>query len=156
MTSRAAPLHPRGANMRERDTVESEGAAAERRQRRKWWTLLGVALVAGFGTGLGVALTEEGGAFGDGRIPEWLAIGAVAVYLGLMIVGTYVMKKVTDELEMHNNILGLAVGASALLLVYPPWLMLWRGGLVGEPGHGALFLVMFLPAMATYLWKKYR
>jgi drug/metabolite transporter (DMT)-like permease len=142
--------------MRERETGESEGAAAERQRRRKWWTLLGVALAAGFGTGFGVALTEEGGAFGDGRIPEWLAIGATVVYLATMIVGTVMMKRFTDELEMHNNIFGLAVGASALLLVYPPWLMLWRGGLVGEPSHGALFLAMFLPAMATYLWKKYR
>ena len=149
-----ATVHPGRVAMKRPE--EPSGAQAERARRRKWWTLLGVALAAGFATGFGVALTEEGGPFAGGRIPEWLAIAAVAVYLVTMIVGTVMMKRFTDEVEMHNNIFGLAVGASALTLVYPPWVMLWRGGLVGEPTHLPMFLVMFVPATATYLWKKYR
>lgn len=154
MTTGAMAPDRRSAAMKPRETLS--GAEAERARRRKWWTLLGAALAAGFATGIGVGLTQEGGPFAGGRIPEWLAIAAVALYLVTMIAGTVLMKRFTDEVEMHNNLFGLAVGASALMLVYPPWLLLWRGGLVPEPGHEPLFLVTIVPAVIAYLWKKYR
>ena len=74
----------------------------------------------------------------------------------MMIGGTIAVRRTTDEVERHNNLWGLGMGASAVMLVYPPWWMLWRGGLVGEPSHVALFLLLVAISTAFYLWKKFR
>ena len=153
--TRAETAAPGNSEMSERRPTGAE--VAERARRRKWYAVLGVSLVAGFSTGLSFALSERGGAgFLTGTIPSWLAIGFAALYLAMMIFGTLAMKRVTDEVELHNNVFGMAVGGSAVMLVYPPWWMLWRGEVVAEPSHAALFLLLFLAAIGAYLWKKYR
>jgi hypothetical protein len=129
---------------------------AERQKRRKWWTMLGVSGLAGAGTGLGFVVAAKGDGFMSGPIPAWLAIAFAALYVATMIVGTIAMKRMTDEVEIHNNLWGMAIGGSAVLLVYPPWWMLWRGEVAPEPGHEALFLLLFASAILAYLWKKYR
>ena len=144
---------PPGTIMSEPEDV---GAAAERRQRRRWLGLFGLAIACGLATGLAFALTSQGPGFGAGSIPPILAAVGAAVYLVMMIGGSYAMFRVTDEVEVDNNVRGLAAGGGALLLVYPAWWMLWQGGLVAEPTHDALFLLMFGAALAYYLWKKYR
>jgi hypothetical protein len=140
--------------MAERQRTSAE--EAERARRRKWFAVLGVSMVAGFSTGIGFAASESGEGFLEGRIPAPLAIGFAALYLIMMIFGTIAMKRVTDEVEVHNNLYGMAVGGSMVMLAYPPWWMLWRGDVVREPSHEALFLLLFLSAIAAYLWKKYR
>ena len=153
MTRGVAPK-PAGASVARPELSGAE--EAERRKRRKWWTMLGVSGLAGFGTGLGFVLAEKGDGFLSGRIPAPLAIGFAALYVVVILAGTVAMKRMTDELELHNNLYGVAMGGSAVLLVYPPWWLLWRGEVVPEPGHEILFLLLFASAMLAYLWKKYR
>ena len=139
------------------DGPELSGEEYERRQRRGWFKTLGASMVAGLATGLGYSLaTIEDGGLMTGRLPPWLAIAIAALYLAMILAGTVAMKRTTDELERHNNLYGLGMGASALMLFYPPWWMLWRGGLLPEPSHLILFLGLVAISTAFYLWKKYR
>jgi drug/metabolite transporter (DMT)-like permease len=147
------PAPRTGATMREPD---DPGAAAERRQRARWRRLLGLAVASGVATALAFAFTRTGESYGAGTLAPELTIAGAVVYVLLMVFGSYAMTRVTDEVEIHNNVVGLAAGGGALLLAYPPWWMLWRGGLVPEPTHGALFFLMFGAALAVYAWKKYR
>jgi hypothetical protein len=137
------------------ETRDKSGEAFERRQRRGWYKALGASIVAGLATGLGYSLAVKDDFFG-GRLPPWFAIGVAALYLAMMVAGTVAVRRTTDELERHNNLWGLGMGASAVMLIYPPWWMLWRGGLVGEPSHTALFLLLVAISTFFYLWKKYR
>lgn len=147
------PASRAAATMREAEDI---GAAAERRQRGKWRRLLGLAIASGVATGLAFAFTRTGDGSGAGTLSPGLTIAGAVVYVLMMVLGSYAMVRVTDEVEVRNNVVGLAAGGAALLLCYPPWWMLWRGGLVPEPTHLAMFLLMFGPALAVYVWKKYR
>ena len=130
------------------------GAAAESRRRRKWRALFGLSVALGVVTAIAFVVTGDPG--GAGTIPAAVAAAGAAVYVAMMVLGSLAMVRVTDEHEVHNNVWGLAAGGGALLVVYPAWWMLWRGGLVVEPGHSAMFLLMFGSALVAYLWKKYR
>jgi len=132
------------------------GAEAERARRRKWHLVLGAALATGLAAGFGFAFADEGQGFFRATIPPTLAAAIAALYLLMMVVGTVAMKRVTDEVEIHNNLYGMAIGGSAVLLVYPPWWILWRGEVLPEPPHEALFLLFFGSALVAYLWKKFR
>jgi hypothetical protein len=135
---------------------EDLGVRLERQRRRKWWSLLALAVVAGVVTSIAFNLAGAGVMFDAGTIPGWLAVAGAAIYVGTMLFGTFAMRSVSDELEVHNNVWGLAAGGFALLIVYPAWWMLWRGQVAPEPGHEPLFWVMFVSATITYLWKKLR
>ena len=151
MTDRtAAPT--REARMRD---AEDEGAAAERLRQRKWLGLIGLCLAAGAATAVAVEATREAGVPG-GMIPSWVAIGIAIVFLIISVGGTYAMVRITDEVEIHNNVWGFAAGSAALFVVYPVWCALWRGGLVPEPTHFALFAIAAVVSFLAYLWMKYR
>lgn len=139
---------PTEAKMAEPDDF----SAAERRQRRKLTGLIAIAI----GLGVATALAFAGSDQDAGTIAPAIAAAGAAVYVAMMTLGTWAMIRITDEVEVYNNVLGLAAGAGAVLLVYPSWWMLWRGGLVREPTHDAVFLLMFGAALIAYLWKKYR
>jgi uncharacterized membrane protein YidH (DUF202 family) len=135
---------------------EDVGTRAERDRERRWWRTFVPIVLSGFVAGFAFALADQGETFLAGKIPPLIAVLIAGSYVVTMIWGTWAYKRVADELEMQNNLWGTAVGGSALLLVYPPWWILWRGGLVGEPVHEALFLLLFVTAIGAYLWKKYR
>ena len=149
MTDMAMPREPAM-------TDEDIGVRAERERQRRWWRTFVPVVLSGFVAGFAFALADRGERFLAGEIPPLLAVLIAGSYLVTMIWGTWAYKRVADELELQNNLWGTAVGGSVLLLVYPPWWILWRGGLVGEPMHGALFLLLFGSAILAYLWKKYR
>ncbi|MDQ3140195.1 MAG: hypothetical protein M3Q15_05665 [Pseudomonadota bacterium] len=136
---------------------DDSGTKAERSRSRKWWTVMALVAASGFAAGAidGTVSTTDGG-FMQGALPGWLAIAIAISYLVSIVVGTIAYKRYSDELDIQANIWGSAVGASALLLTYPVWWILWRGQLVGEPVHETLFLLMFGSALLGYLWKKYR
>jgi hypothetical protein len=138
------------------DAIKDVGAEAEKKRRRGWWTLLAAALASGFAAGLGFSMAKHGGGFLEGTIPRGVAIAIAVSYVATILIGTVLGRRLTDELERSNNQYGLAMGASAVLLVYPAWWILWRGRVVMEPQHGALFILLFAVAVAAYGWKKFR
>lgn len=140
-----------------RDENLDVGEAAELQQTMRTKRVLALCGISGFVAGLAFAWGELGdGAFLSGTIPAWLAVAIALSYVVAMTWGSIAFKRSADEHEMQINIWGSAIGASALLLIYPPWWVLWRGGLIGEPVHEILFATLFIVAIGAYLWKKFR
>ena len=70
---------------------------------------------------------------------------AAIVYFGRM-----------DELETRDNMWGATAAATVVLFVYPPWLLLWRAQLMGEPSHYAIYGLLIASYTVVYLWRKAR
>jgi len=130
-------------------------AEAEKARSRRWRGIILASMIAGFVSGFGFVALKQGDGFLTGTIPAWLGWVLALLYLVTMIAGSIAMRRVADELEMHNNLWGLAIGASALIFVYPPWWLLWRGEVLPEPTHEGLFLLLFVATALGYGWKKY-
>lgn len=132
------------------------GEAAEGRRKRQRWTIIGAIAGAGFVSGFAFALVQDADSLFDGTIPAWLAIALTGLWLVAMIGGCWMLGRRADEVERHNNLWSTAIGGSVLLIGYPAWYLLWRGGLVVEPIHEIMFLAFYAVAIGAYLWKKFR
>lgn len=133
------------------------GEALERKQRNRQALILSLLMLAGGVTGLVLALTEEeGGSFFQGAIPAEVAIALSAFWLVTVIGGSIWYKRHLDEIELAAQIWASAIGASAVVILYPVWLLLWRGQLAPEPSAHLLFGVLFIAALPSYLWQKFR
>jgi hypothetical protein len=91
-----------------------------------------------------------------GRIAPAGAITIVVVYLVAMIGFGWRACRRADEVEIRDNLIALASAAGFYGLVYPGWYFLWKGGLLPEPIHEAMYVAMIAVAMASYLWAKIR
>jgi hypothetical protein len=133
------------------------GEAAERATRRRWMSLLAISLVVGALSGMIVALTTHGdGGFMGQKVPIWAAVLLTAGWLGTMGYGAWYYETQVDEVERNANYYGYAVGGGLVVVVYPVWYIFWWAGAVREPTHEALMGLLFVGALAGYLWKKYR
>ena len=51
---------------------------------------------------------------------------------------------------MREQLWFSSYGASAFVVAYPAWFLLWKGGLLPEPHHLALFLIFYAGAFLGY------
>lgn len=138
------------------DPTPGAGEAALKARRRRLYTIIGALALSGFVVGfLSARFEREGGGFLEGIPAEW-AIAASAIYLLTITIGTWRYYKVVDELERHDNRWAMTMALNLYLIGYPIWFMLWKGGLVPEPSHEIIFVVLYLALMAAYGWKKFR
>ena len=129
-----------------------EGERAEAARKRRTAMLFAASVVVAVAMNVGTAIFKQG----HGRIAPGWAIAFVGLYL-LAVFGSWRFAcRVSDEVELRNNVSALAAGGTAYALVYPSWYFLWRGGLTPEPIHELLFVIVFLTFMTAYLWKLYR
>ncbi|MCW3848320.1 hypothetical protein OF829_13830 [Sphingomonas sp. LB-2] len=129
-----------------------EGERAEAVRKRRTAILFAASMVVGVAMVVGTAIFKQG----HGRIAPGWAIAFVGLYL-LAVFGSWRFAcRVSDEVELRANVGALATGGTAYALVYPSWYFLWRGGLVPEPSHEALFVIAFVATMSAYLWKRFR
>jgi cation transport ATPase len=129
-----------------------EGERAEATRKRRAAMLVAASMVVAVAMVVGTAVFKQG----HGRITPGWAIAFVGLYL-LAVFGSWRFAcRVSDEVELRANVGALATGGTAYALVYPSWYFLWRGGLVPEPSHEALFVIAFLATMTAYLWKRFR
>jgi cation transport ATPase len=129
-----------------------EGERAEAARKRRAAMLFAISMAVAVAMVVGTAIFKQG----HGRIAPGWAVAFVGLYLVAVFASWRFACRVSDEVELRNNVGALAAGGTAYALVYPAWYFLWRGGLVPEPIHEALFVVAFLTTMTAYLWKRYR
>lgn len=143
MTGRSPMVDERGRGER----------AENARSRKFWWILGGAGLLGGVLGGVHSVLTM--GDFSQGLPAGWAIALAVAFSIGSAVVSIYFFRSI-DELELRDNLVACTIGLYFYILVYPAWFLLWKGGLVVEPMHEALFFGTLIAMMAAYFWKKLR
>jgi hypothetical protein len=142
-----------------RDSVpHGEGERREAARRRKRWLIVAglaiVGIVPGFYMGY-----QDGSAMAQSRPSLWppaVAAALAAVYLLAVIGGGVLMNTVMDELERQRGYKAVSFAGTALMVVYPTWFLLWRGGLVPEPVHWILFILFWLNLALATLWYRFR
>ena len=136
---------------------EGERLHAERRKR--FWTLLGGLLVAGFITG------AVSGAFfghvehGGTPLPPWAAaLGVAGVLLMVVAVayGSWRFFVSVDEVEVADNLWGSLIGFYTYAILFPAWWALNRLRQVPEPDHWAIFAISMAAALAVYAYRKWQ
>jgi hypothetical protein len=128
------------------------GTVAERQRRRRYWTLMGLALVAA--VVLGLAGRILGTPYGP--IAPAAAIGLAAALVLLTAVGNWVYFRGIDELEVASNLVGGLWGFYTFILGWPLWHILWRGGLVPQPEMPSLYVAAVAVSLAGFLWKRFQ
>uniref|UniRef100_UPI0035931973 hypothetical protein n=1 Tax=Blastomonas sp. TaxID=1909299 RepID=UPI0035931973 len=130
---------------------------AKQRTRRIYLTvgsLFALGAVAGFM--IGFYEDEERGLIAANSIPAEIAIIATLVFVIAVTFGTVRLMKVSDELERRINTNATVMAGNILLIGYPAWFFLWKGGLVPEPDALWLFCAAALGCSLTYGWQKLR
>ncbi|WP_404370886.1 hypothetical protein AB5I39_02830 [Sphingomonas sp. MMS24-J45] len=134
------------------------GEAADRaRGRRTIRNFVVLALIGG-AVGFTAALVEQRDApiAAGGTMPAWFAILAAAIMVVAVSIGSVLYHRSMDELQRLDNYWAATMGANLLLLGYPVWLILWKGGLLPAPDAMILYLAVFATTMIAYLWRKLR
>jgi hypothetical protein len=129
-----------------------EGERAEaRRQARMRNMILGSMVCAVLIIGSAALFKQSGG-----RIAPAGAITITLVYLVALIGFGWRACRRADEVEIGHNLVALATAAGFYGLVYPGWYFLWKGGLLPEPIHEAMYVAMLAVTLMSYLWAKIR
>jgi hypothetical protein len=128
------------------------GEQAEARLRRKQLGMMAVSLaVAALIIVLALVFKQSGG-----TIAPVGGAAIAAVYLVSMGLTVWRSCRLSDEVEARHTRRAMMAGFFFYFLVYPAWHFPWKGGLVIEPMHEAMFAGTVLVVMVTYLWNKIR
>jgi len=92
----------------------------------------------------------------DRHLATRLRAPAAAVTLLVLAIGSILFFRRIDEFERQDNLFASAVATNVVLIGYPVWFMLWKGGWVAEPEHSLVFAALFVAASVAYLYRKFR
>lgn len=125
---------------------------------RRIRSIIGILFAAGLISGFLIGFYEdESVAFATGdSIPAWVAILGVVLFLAAMTLGNRRFLSAADELERRNNLLGTAAAGWTIMIGFPCWFLLWKGGLVPQPDALWLFAASFTASTGYYLYRKLR
>ncbi|HYD38371.1 MAG TPA: hypothetical protein VEA60_12200, partial [Allosphingosinicella sp.] len=87
--------------------------------------------------------------------PTFAALLA-GLYLVAVVGGGVLMNGVMDEIERQRGYKAVSFAGAALMVVYPTWFLLWKGGFVAEPVHWMLFVLFWLSLALASLWYRFR
>jgi hypothetical protein len=135
-----------------------EGERRDSARRRKRWVIVVALAVAGFVPGLYLG-KNHGAALAEGGSALWsptLSMALAGLYLAAVVGGGLLLRGVTDEVERQNGYKAASFAGMALMLVYPVWFLLWKGGFVHEPIHWVLFVIFWLSLVLASLWYRFR
>jgi hypothetical protein len=134
------------------------GEAADRARSRRTLIMFAVLGLVGGAVGFTAALIEprEASLTSGGSVPAWFAILAALLLVGAVTAGSIVYHRTMDELQRLDNYWAATVGANVLLMAYPVWLILWKGGLVPAPDAMTLYLAVLVSTGLAYAWRKLR
>ena len=126
------------------------------RRRRKIGVVVAMGAVGGIGGGI-VGAQQSDHLFDLSHPwPPMLCLALVAAFLLAVAVGTMLMRRQIDEVERMTKLRATHAGAYVLLVGYPIWFLLWKGGFVPEPQHVAIYAVVMLVSLLASLYYRFR
>ena len=140
------------------DAPRGDGERREAQRRRRKWLIVGAIAAAGLVPGFYMGY-QDGAAMALSRPSPWsptFAAAMAALYLLAVVGGGLLLGRVTDELERQRSYKAVSFAGTALMLVYPTWFLLWRGGFVPEPVHWVMFVLFWLSLALASLWYRFR
>ncbi len=135
-----------------------EGERRDAARRRKKWLIVAVLAVIGVVPGFYLGF-QHGAAMAESRPVVWsptLAAALAGLYLVATIGGGLLLGRFIDEVERQRSYQAVSFAGAALMLVYPTWFLLWKGGFVPEPVHWMLFVLFWLSLALASLWYRFR
>lgn len=143
---------------REATMGEDDWQVRARQRKRRTYAIVGTLFAMGLLSGflIGFFEDEDAGLMAAKSIPPYIAILATCVFVAAVTFGTWRLMQVTDELERKINVNATVMAGNVLLIMYPAWFFLWKGGLVGEPEALWLFCAGIAASFLTYAWQKLR
>ena len=111
----------------------------------------------------GLLATLANAVLGDGVVPPFLRGGLTAfqavaigtVFLLFVAVFAWFCRDMIDEHEVRAIGDGQSAATAGVIVAYPVWYVLWRGGLVPEPSHEALYATLVLFSAGVFVLRKY-
>ena len=133
-----------------------DGLAAAKARSRRLQLIIGGLMGAGAVLGFFSAIFEmDGGGFMQG-IPAAWAIAASVILLGALGFGGWRYKPPTHDPHRGGKPRAGGGGRHFSIGGYASWYLWWRGGLVPEPQHQAIFIATMAAMMLAYGYKKLR
>lgn len=117
-------------------------------------TMFAMGLASGFL--IGFFEDEKAGLVAASSIPPWLAITSAIVFVIAVSYGSWKLMQVSDEHERVIHTKTTEVAGNVMLIGYPAWFILWKGGLVAEPDALWLFLAGIVSSALAFAWYKFR
>ncbi|MBB4100550.1 hypothetical protein [Sphingomonas kyeonggiensis] len=137
---------------RETGAIDRPGERAEETRRNRFWGIMAGFLLLGGVAGATLVVMERH----SGTLPGALAIGLVVLLTLSVLGGAWWFLRVIDEVEREANYIASTIALNFYLILYADWYFLWKGGLVSQPDHEALFLSTMIVMAVAYFWKKIR
>lgn len=147
-----------GARAMRDDAPRGEGERREAARRRKRWLIVAALAVIGAVPGFYVGF-QHGAAAAQSRPMVWsptFAALLAGLYLVAIVGGAVVMNSVMDEIERQRGYKAVSFAGAALMVVYPTWFLLWKGGFVAEPIHWVIFVLFWLSLALASLFYRFR
>ena len=148
----------KGARPMRAEAPRGEGERREASRRRRRGIVIGGLFVAGMITGAYMGYTD-GAAMIENRASVWsptVAASLAALYLAAILGGSLLLNGVMDEVERQRSYKAVSFAGAVLILVYPIWFLLWKGGFVVEPIHWVIFVLFWLSLALASLWYRFR
>jgi hypothetical protein len=134
--------------------LKGAGERAEHARSRTFWTVLAVCGALGGIVG-GAMVIGTGNRIGGDMTAGW-AIAAALLYGVGVVAASWYFFRIIDEVELRDNLIAATVAVYFYTIVYPVWYLLWKGGLIVEPIHEAIFFATLIAMTIAYFWKKLR
>lgn len=131
-----------------------DGERAEKARKRRFWAIvIGLMVAGGIIGGVQSVLTRGDPSAG---LPAFWGIALAVIWFVSVLAGSWFFFKSVDEVEVRDNLFAGTIAAYWYGTIYPVWYFLWKGGVVPEPMHEAIFITTMLAMAAGYLGKKIR
>lgn len=140
------------------EMVEGDWQVRARQRKRRIYIIVGILFALGMISGflVGYFEDEDAGLMAAAIIPPYIAILSATVFVGAVTLGTWRLTQASDELERKINTGATVMAGNVLLIGYPAWFFLWKGGLVPQPDALGLFVAGIIASAVTYVWAKLR
>lgn len=142
----------------EASMVEQDWQARAKQRQKRINSVVGglfcMGLIAGFLVGF--FEDENAGLLSANSIPPWLAVLSTTIFVIAVTYGSWKLMQVSDEHERVIHTKTTVIAGNVMLIGYPAWFMLWKGGLVPEPDALWLFMAGIISSVLAFAWYKFR
>lgn len=144
--------------MMEASMVETDWQTRAKQRQKRINAVIGALFCVGLVSGflVGFFEDEDAGLLAANSIPPWLAIASAIVFVVAVSYGSWKLMQVSDEHERVIHTRTTVVAGNVMLIGYPTWFILWKGGLVPEPDALWLFMAGIVSSAIAFAWYKFR